>query len=302
MNTKTLTYNSNSKVETVSLFQDYMMLIKMRLTSLVVFTSLGAYGVASNVTASLFSLFILGLGGFCVVAASNAINQVLEKDFDLLMKRTQNRPLAAGRMQSSTAVLFSGFLCLFGITLLAYFNALAAFFGMIAFILYAFVYTPLKRYSRSAVFVGAIAGAMPMLIGCIAYSGEITQLALLLFVIQIAWQFPHFWSIAYLGYEDYSAADYRFIPTEENGSLSRSVGVSSVIYAVVLVCASIILLVFNLIGLTAMIGLLSISILYLFYSIKFYRLFNQESAKQLMFSSLIYIPMVLIIMLIDKMF
>ncbi len=281
---------------------DYAMLVKMRLTSLVVFTAVGAYYVATGLDASLASILTLALGGFGVAGASNAINQVLEKDYDKLMKRTAGRPLPSERMSTASAVLFAGMLCLMGITALATFNVMAAFTGMLAFVLYAFVYTPMKRYSRAAVFVGAVAGAMPMLIGVVAYSGELTILALLLFAIQFAWQYPHFWSIAFLGHEDYSNAGFNFVPTNADGSIQRNIASSSIAYAVLLIGLCLSLYVYGYSGVTASVVLGLMTAMYLFYSVKFYKEFDLGSAKQLMFSSLMYIPMVLIVLIIDKLF
>ncbi len=299
MNNRTSTYNIAKETEAFSRLQDYMMLVKLRLTSLVVFTALAAYAISAGSNTNMTALIILGLGGFCIVAASNAINQVLEKDFDKLMMRTENRPLAAGRMLSSNAVLFAGFLCLLGITLLSYFNALAAFFGMIAFITYAFVYTPLKRYSRVAVFIGAIAGAMPMLIGTIAFYGSITILGISLFLIQVAWQFPHFWSIAFLGFDDYANAKFEFIPTN-NKQISKTIATSSIIYSVILSLLYTVMFWFDLFGLSAFVILQVITSAFIFLSVRFYQDFDVQSAKKLMFSSLLYIPIVLLILLIDK--
>ena len=269
---------------------------------LVVITSIGAFYISSGLDVTFLQVLILGLGGFLITAASNIINQVLEKDFDALMDRTANRPLVQNKMTSSTAVLLGGIFCLTGITLLGMFNPVASFFGMFAFVLYAFVYTPLKRYSRVAVFVGAIAGAMPMLIGSVAFFGGLTELGICLFLLQFAWQFPHFWSIAFLSYDDYDKAGFSFIPKNENGSLNKNIAVSSIGYAASLILLT--LYMFN-IGLISMIGfvsLMSLCLIYLFHSSQFYRYFNLSSAKSLMFSSLAFIPLALIILIIDTLF
>ena len=174
-------------VDSFNLLSDFGLLVKFRLSMLVVITSIGAFYISSGLDVTFLQVLTLGLGGFLITAASNIINQVLEKDFDALMDRTANRPLVQNKMSSSTAVLLGGIFCLTGITLLGMFNPVASFFGMFAFVLYAFVYTPLKRYSRVAVFVGAIAGAMPMLIGSVAFFGGLTELGICLFLLQFAW-------------------------------------------------------------------------------------------------------------------
>jgi len=302
----TETYNTtiaqSTELEKFSLWTDFGLLIKFRLSMLVVITSIGAFYISSGLSMSIVQLVILGLGGFLITAASNIINQVLEKDFDAMMNRTNRRPLVQKKLSVSTAVLMAGLFCLSGITLLALFNPITSFFGMFAFVLYAFVYTPLKRYSRVAVFVGAIAGAMPMLIGSVAFYGGLTELGICLFLIQLAWQFPHFWSIAFLSFEDYDRAGFKFIPKDEEEHIDRSVATSSIAYAVVLVAIAAYMFLTNTIGLFGLVALLLVCGSYLLYSIQFYRLYNAGSAKKLMLSSFAFIPMVLIILIIDLLF
>lgn len=278
---------------------DYLMLIKMRLTSLVVFTALASYLIASGLSFTGVDLLLLAIGGFGVAGASNALNQVLEKDYDILMTRTKDRPIASGRMTMSHGVMFAGFLCMLGITALAVFNVLTAFLGMLAFVTYAFIYTPLKRYSSAAVFVGAIAGAMPMLIGVVAFTGSMTWLAIALFAIQFAWQYPHFWAIGFLGFEDYKNAGFKFVPTSE-GQADHVIATSSIAYAVVLVAIGVVMGVLGLIGVIASVMMVVLGLVYLWYAIKFYKAFDMTSAKKLMFSSLLYIPIVMLVLIIDK--
>ena len=297
---------SQSKVQSISkseftgsLLSDYLMLIKMRLTSLVVFTAVASFLIASNLEFTGMQILLLALGGFGVAGASNALNQALEKDYDVMMKRTENRPVAAGRMTMSHAVMFAGFLCLFGITVLALFNVLTAFLGMLAFVTYSFVYTPLKRYSSAAVFVGAIAGAMPMVIGVVAFTGSITWLAIALFMIQFAWQYPHFWAIGYMGFDDYKKAGFNFVPNTE-GQINISIARSSVGYSLLLILIGALMIYFGLTGWAAGICLIILGGIYTNFALKFYKEFSMNSAKKLMFSSLIYIPVVLLILIIDK--
>ncbi len=278
---------------------DYLMLIKMRLTSLVVFTALASFLIASGLSFTGMDLLLLAIGGFGVAGASNALNQAIEKDYDILMKRTQDRPIASGRMTMSHGVMFAGFLCLVGITALAVFNVLTAFLGMLAFVTYAFVYTPLKRYSRAAVFVGAIAGAMPMLIGVVAFSGSITWLAFALFAIQFAWQYPHFWAIGFLGFEDYKKAGFQFVP-HVNGEIDHGITISSIIYTVALIIIAFVMTYFGLVGIAGGVVMAILAIIYLRAAIIFYKKFDMESAKKLMFSSLLYIPLVMLVLIIDQ--
>ena len=183
---------------------DFTQLVKLRLTLTVVFSALMAYWIALPMERSLtYKLFSIFIGGFLITGAANALNQALEKGYDARMSRTANRPLPSGRMEESTAVLIAGVMSVFGLIILANLSLWSALLGAISLLLYAFVYTPLKRVSSVAVFVGAIPGALPVLIGTVSAQGELTVLGLCLFAIQFFWQFPHFWAISWLGHQDY---------------------------------------------------------------------------------------------------
>lgn len=281
-------------------FKDMLMLVKFRLSATVVFSSVIAYLIAIPGAFSWTALVVLASGGFLVTGAANTLNQVLEKDFDRLMTRTADRPLAAGRMKTSEAVLAAGFMSLIGISLLALFNPWTAFFGTFALVSYAFVYTPMKRVSPGAVFVGAIPGALPTLIGCAAAQGELTLLGLTLFAIQFCWQFPHFWSIAFLGYEDYSKADYKLVP-EAGGKINlKKIGQQSLAYALVLVPLG---LVPAYLGYTGWWSAGFVAVLGVVYSVFAWRFFQQperKTALQLMFFSFGYIPFSLLLYWADK--
>jgi len=280
--------------------QDYKMLVKFRLTITVVFSSLMAYLIAAPGAVSWLALAILALGGFLVTGAANALNQVLEKDFDKLMKRTAERPLAAGRMSTSEAVMSAGFMALFGITLLALFNPWAAFLGTLALVIYAFLYTPVKRLSPIAVVVGAVPGALPTMIGCVAAQGELTLLALVLFSIQFLWQFPHFWSIAWLGFSDYSKAGYKMIPAEGGQQPSNSIGMQAFLYAMFLIPVVIAPFYLGAVGWIATVVALVLTLAYAGFSWRFYANGTRKAALQLMFFSFTYIPVVLLAMFADK--
>jgi len=277
---------------------DYVQLVKLNLTLIVVLTAVGSFVIASGLTVNMFEILMLGLGGFFVTGASNAINEVLERDYDKHMKRTMNRPVVTGRISVSEAVLAAGMMCMVGITLLSFFNPLCGLLGMIAFVLYAFIYTPLKRYSTAAVFIGAISGAMPMLIGVVAFTGELTLLALGLFLIQFFWQYPHFWSIAFKGYKDYHQAGFKFIPKGDMSSPSRSIGVSGIVMSLMLLPCMVILYYA---GVQSIVALLVLSILtfgFIALSIRFYMKFDDKSALHLLFGSIAYIPTVLLVIII----
>lgn len=275
------------------------MLVKLRLTLTVVFSSVMAYLIASQGVINWTAIVILSLGGFLVTGASNALNQVLEKDYDKLMKRTANRPLATGRMSVSEAVMAAGLMSVAGVTLLALFNVWAAFFGMLALLLYAFVYTPMKRVSPVAVLIGAFPGALPTLIGVVAVQGELTMLGLVLFSIQFLWQFPHFWSIGWLGYEDYNKAGYKLLPSK-NGQQDRNTGLQSFLYALFLVPVAMLPYFMGVSGIFSLVIVSILSIAYVILSWNFYQQNDRKAALRVMFFSFLYNPLVLIALFLDK--
>lgn len=281
--------------------QDYKLLVKFRLSATVVFSSVMAYLIASPTgLVNWTAVAVLATGGFLVTGAANALNQVLEKDYDKLMKRTANRPLAAGRMSVSEAVMAAGFMSLIGISLLALFNVWAAFFGTIALVSYAFLYTPMKRISPLAVVIGAVPGALPALIGCVAAQGELTMLGLSLFAIQFFWQFPHFWSIGWLGFEDYQKAGYKLLPSRD-GQRDRNTGFQSFIYALFLLPIGLLPYWIGAAGLVSAIIVGVLGLLYALLSWNFYQQNDRKAALRVMFYSFLYNPMTLIVLFLDKM-
>jgi protoheme IX farnesyltransferase len=268
------------------------MLVKLRLSLLVVFTSVLGYLIAANGAFSWTHLILLSVAGMLTSGAANALNQALEKEYDIHMTRTKDRPVAAGRMKSSEAVMFAGISCLIGITILALFNPITAFLGMLSLITYAFVYTPLKRYSTIAVAVGAIPGALPILIGFTSFTGSITMFALALFAIQYLWQFPHFWSIGYLSFEDYKNAGYKLLPSRD-GIIDKNLGLHSAMYALLIIPIALIAFIidggsFVPVGIT-----LTFTIVYAVLSYKMYKDQDRKSALLVMFGSFFYLPIVL---------
>lgn len=285
--------------KTKQLWIDINALVKTRLSATVVFSSVMAYLIAIEGSISLVGVLVLAGGGFFVTAAANVLNEVLERDYDKLMKRTADRPLAAGRMDISTAVLMAGLMSLIGITLLALFNPGTALLGTIALVCYAFLYTPMKRVSPMAVTIGAIAGALPTLIGCVAAEGRVSMIGITLFAIQFLWQYTHFWSIAWLGFEDYQKAGYQFLP-QENGRISKRIGIQAFGCAVLLIPIAFLPYALGETGLMSAIVVALLSLAFTYFAWIFYRKFNRKSALQLMFSSFFYIPIALIIYFIDK--
>ncbi len=280
--------------------RDYQQLVKLRLSLTVVFSSWMAFLIGSPDTILWMDSLVLVLGGFCITGAANILNQALERDYDRLMKRTADRPLAAERMALSEAVLMAGGMAVAGIILLAYLHPLASFFGTLAMVIYAFVYTPLKRMGTSAVAVGAISGALPTFIGVMVAQKEITALALILFAVQFFWQFPHFLAIGYLGHADYRKAGYKLVPADEAGRPVRAIADQSVWYALLLVLVSGMPYGLGYTGLISFLLILVLSLGYAAMGWQFRRRFDRGSALKLMFYSFFYIPITLILLFLDK--
>lgn len=276
---------------------DYKLLVKLRLTQVVIFSAVMAYLIAIVGDINWINIIFLSIGGFCVTGAANALNEVLERDYDKLMKRTANRPLATGRMSVSEGVLTAGILCLVGIVFLGLFNPIASLLGMVSLVIYAFVYTPLKRVSPLAIVVGAIPGALPVMIGCVAFEGSITPLAWALFGIQFIWQFPHFLAIGWLGHEDYIKAGYKMLPSEKPDS---SVGKQAFLYALLLLPIGCMPFVVGITGIISAVIITILGIGYAYYSWQLYKKCTREAALQLMYCSFFYLPMALIILWLDK--
>ncbi|MEO0332335.1 MAG: heme o synthase, partial [Bacteroidota bacterium] len=294
LSTKTASIASG-RSELFQKVRDYQQLVKLRLNLTVVFSSLMAYLIGASGPIDWIALLVLALGGFLVTGAANTLNQVLESEFDANMKRTADRPLAAGRMKSSEAVMAAGMMSMFGITLLALFNPWTAFFGTLALVLYAFLYTPMKRISPLAVTIGAVPGALPTLIGVVAAQGTITTLGITLFFIQFLWQFPHFWSIGWLGFEDYKKAGYKIMP-ERNGQQDPNIAFQALLYALFLIPVSFVPFYLGETGIVSMISLLVLSVLYAVFAFIFYKKQNRKAALGLMFYSFCYIPFGLIVL------
>ncbi len=280
--------------------EDFKLLVKFRLSLTVVFSSLMGFLIAARSgVQSWSSLGMLALGGFLVTAAANTLNQVLEKDYDRLMERTANRPLAAGRMRNQDAVLLAGIMSLLGVSILAMFNPWTAFLGMVALLMYAFVYTPMKRVGPVAVIVGAVPGALPTLIGAAAAEGTVSALGLSLFAIQFFWQFPHFWSIGWLGHDDYMRAGYRLLPGKDGGR-NQETGLQAFLYAIPLLPLVLLPYFTGISGWISAALLLLLSAVYTWLGWNLYRKNDRKAALQLMFFSFFYIPVALIAIWVDK--
>ena len=275
------------------------MLVKARLTSMVVFSAGIGYVLGAGYNFSWVGLAVLCLGGFLITGASNALNQVLEKDYDSIMKRTANRPLATGRMSVSEAVMAAGFMSLIGITLLALFNPLTALIGTVSMIIYAFIYTPVKRVSPIAVLIGAIPGALPPMIGWVAATGNLGIEALALFGIQFLWQFPHFWAIAWVGNEDYTKAGYKLLPSK--GGKDKQTALQCLIYTLFMLPMGVSLFWLGVTGWISAVIVTGAGLMFTYYAWKLYKECTDKAALHLMFSSFVYLPVTLIALMMDLM-
>ena len=279
---------------------DFSQLTKFRLSITVVISSIAGYFLAVE-TVNYQTLLLLIVGGYAMVGASNAFNQVFEKDLDKLMLRTQNRPLPSERMQPNNAILIGIVLTLIGISSLYMINAKTAFFASLSIFLYACVYTPLKQKTPLSVFVGAFPGAIPFMLGWVAATNEFGIEPGILFMIQFFWQFPHFWAIGWLMHDQYQSAGFKMLPS---GARDQSTAFQTVFYTLWTVVISLIpafqntgALVLS-IPAALMVGLLGM--FFLFYSIRLMFLKTDEAARFLIRTSIIYITGIQLVYVMDK--
>lgn len=276
----------------------YVQLLKFRLSLLVAFSCAFGYVLASSST-DMTVLLMLFIGGFLLSGASVTINQVLERDYDKLMTRTMNRPLPTARVSVREAIVFSIFCTVLSITVLAAFtNLLTVALSVVSMILYCFVYTPLKRVGSIAVFVGAIPGALPPLLGWVAATGRISYEALLIFGIQFIWQFPHFWAIAWVADEDYKKAGFKLLPL--GGQKDLNTAIQIMIYTLVLLPLGLLPAVFGLTGIHSAFIVTICGVLFLAQTFSLMKTVSLASAKGIMFGSFLYLPVVQIALLLDK--
>lgn len=278
---------------------DFGLLVKFKLTLLVLFSAVMSYAIVAAGNISWSAMLLLAVGGFLVTGAANALNQALERDYDRLMPRTANRPIVTGRMSMSTAVLWAGLMALGGISMLSMFNPLTGFLGTLSLISYAFVYTPLKRSTPLAVVVGAFPGALPLIIGCVAYENTISTTAMMLFSLQFLWQFPHFWAVAWLADDDYKKAGFYLLPSR-NGEKNATTGWLSFIFCLLLIGNAILGYYFNGVGMIATGVLVSINVYWAWCCLKLYRECSREAARRQMFVSFAHLPFSLIVLLLDR--
>jgi len=283
-----------------SVVDDLKQITKFGLSLSVVFSSLAGYLLAVE-TPHIPTLILLAVGGYLMVGASNVFNQVIEKDTDKLMKRTMNRPLPAGRMTVSTAMTIGITFAIFGLAILYSINPKTAMFGAISIFIYVSVYTPLKPVTPFSVFVGAIPGAIPFMLGWVAATGKFDIEPGMLFLIQFFWQFPHFWAIGWLQYDEYKKAGFNMLPT---GEKNRKASTQIILYTVWMIVVSIIpvlKMTGNLyLSPVAAIIIFTLGLVMLYYGIELHKKQTDKIARKLMLSSVLYITLIQVIYVIDK--
>jgi protoheme IX farnesyltransferase len=286
-----------------SIFLDFKEITKAGLAVSVVFSSIVGYllGFSVKHPFSVVTLFLLAIGGYCMVGASNIFNQVIEKDLDAKMDRTKNRPIPSGRISVNKALILGFIMTFIGLIVLYIINPKTAMFGAISIFMYVSLYTPLKTLTPLSVFVGAFPGAIPFMLGWVAATGNFGIEAGTLFLIQFFWQFPHFWAIGWFLFEDYEKAGFFMLPT---GKRDSKTVIQIILYTFWLLVASV-LPVFGFTGelqlsVVAAIVVFLLGCWMLFYTIQLYKNREAKTAKKLMLVSVTYITLLQIIYVIDK--
>ncbi|NDP26104.1 MAG: protoheme IX farnesyltransferase [Flavobacterium sp.] len=295
--------SSTTSFSIKSIYTDFKAITKAGLAISVVFSSIAGFllGVTDFHSLNWVVLLKLAVGGYCMVGASNAYNQVIEKDLDALMDRTKNRPVPAGRMSPTVALVVASILTLIGIVLLYTINPKTAMFGAISIFLYTSIYTPLKTMTSLSVFVGAFPGAIPFMLGWVAATGNFGIEAGTLFLIQFFWQFPHFWAIGWFLYEDYEKAGFFMLPT---GKKDKGTALQIILYTIWLIVASLL----PALGYTgqlfispfAAVLVFLLGLWMLYFSVQLYKLRTAKAARTLMLVSVSYITLLQLIYIFDK--
>lgn len=281
-------------------FSDFKEITKARLAISVVFSSVAGYLLAP-VTFDIVSLLLLAFGGYCMVGASNAYNQIIEKDLDALMNRTMNRPIPSGRMSVNKALTIAVLLTVVGLVALYYLNAKTAMFGAISIFLYTSVYTPLKTKTPLAVFVGAFPGAIPFMLGWVAATNEFGIEPGTLFMIQFFWQFPHFWALGWMLDDDYKKGGFKMLPT---GKKDTGTALQIIMYTIWMIVISVIP-AFGITGdlalsIPAAIIVFLMGVVMLVFAFGLYQKRDNPAARKLMLASVSYITLMQIVYVVDK--
>lgn len=281
-------------------FADFKEITKARLAVSVVFSSIAGYFLGAY-QIDFVSILLLAFGGYCMVGASNAYNQVIEKDLDALMNRTKNRPIPAGRMSVNKAMAIAITLTALGVIALYILNPKTAMFGAISIFLYTSVYTPLKTKTPLAVFVGAFPGAIPFMLGWVAATGDFGIEAGILFMIQFFWQFPHFWALGWMLHKDYKKGGFKMLPT---GKKDKGTALQIIMYTIWMLIISIIP-VFGITGrlqlsIPAAILIFGMGMVMLVFAFLLYEKRDNTTARKLMLASVSYITLMQIVYVVDK--
>ena len=289
-----------ANIPTFAFMSAYWTLLKPRLSLLVVLSTLLSYMYAAELAEVRISMLLwLGLFGFIITGAANIFNQVIEVELDAKMNRTRLRPLPSQTLQGWEASLFGGILALVGIVGIGYyFNLSAALLSFVSFALYVFIYTPLKAKTPLSVLVGAFPGALPILVGCVAASNEFKPDYFILFGIQFFWQFPHFWSIAWVLDEDYQKAGFRLLPFGRGKDSTAAYYIF--IYTVAMLLVSLFPAFLQLVGLWYLGTAVVLGLGFLYVTILHMRTLSDVSARKVMFYSFFYLPIVQLLLAIDK--
>ncbi len=294
------TATSNGSLSLAAKVKDYFLLVKFTLSFTVVFSCVICYLIAPNVVEYNWAMIVLlFLAGMLITGSANAINQAAEKDTDALMKRTATRPVASGRMSQQEAYLFAFIAGLVGVLMMWYFfNLSSALLSALSLFLYAFIYTPLKKINSIAVLVGALPGALPCLIGWVAGNDDFSAGGWILFGMQFLWQFPHFWAIAWVAHSDYSAAGFKLLPAKKGPT--QFTALQTIMYSVLMIPMGILPNYFGLTGEWSMWVVVICNLFMVMQSARLYKEMSVKAARRVMFSSYIYLPIVLLALLADK--
>ncbi|MCW5516233.1 heme o synthase [Muriicola sp. Z0-33] len=281
-------------------FADFKEITKARLAISVVFSSIAGYLLGADVI-NVISLLLLAFGGYCMVGASNAFNQVIEKDLDALMNRTRNRPLPAGRMSVNAAMAIAIIMTILGVVTLYILNPKTAMFGAISIFLYTCVYTPLKTKTPLSVFVGAFPGAIPFMLGWVAATDNFGIEPGTLFMIQFFWQFPHFWALGWMLHEDYKKGGFKMLPT---GKKDKGTAIQIIMYTIWMIIISVIP-AFGITGglqlsVPAAVLIFLMGLVMLFFALRLFEKRDNTSARKLMLASVSYITLMQLVYVADK--
>jgi protoheme IX farnesyltransferase len=292
--------NNSTSFSIASKVKDYFQLIKFSLSFMVVFSCVICYLLATKIVIfDWVMILVLFIAGMLVTGSANAINQAVEKDTDAQMKRTGTRPVASGRMSQQEAYIFAIVAGTLGCWMMWYFfNLSSALLSAFSLFLYAFIYTPLKKVNSIAVLVGAFPGAFPCLIGWVAGNDDFAVGGWILFAIQFLWQFPHFWAIAWVAHSDYSRVGFKLLPTDKGPT--KFTALQAVMYSVLMIPVGILPHYFGLTGQVSMYIVIVCNLFMVVQSLRLYQGMDVKSARRVMFSSYIYLPIVFLALLADK--